>query len=89
LDRTEGVIIMERCDLQAKCYFLNETMMVRPLTTADARTIYCDGDFTSCTIYKVAKVHGMDRVPRYVAPEDSYEFNSRVVEHHFRGNIGR
>ena len=78
---------MEECDFKAKCYFLNVAAISRPLTTAYAKSTYCDGDFSSCTIYKVAKAHGIDKVPRYVAPEDSYEFNSRVAGLHFRRNI--
>lgn len=72
---------MEKCDFRGECFFVNEIMIARPLTTGYARAAYCDGDFAACTIYKVAKAHGIDKVPRYVSPEDSYEFNDRVVVH--------
>lgn len=71
---------MERCDLNVKCRFLNEIMIERPLTTGYARTAYCDGNFASCTIYKVAKAHGIDKVPNYVTPDDNYELSHRVIE---------
>jgi hypothetical protein len=78
---------MAKCDLHASCYFLNEITVVRPITTGHARGRYCDGDFTSCTIYKVAQAHGIDKVPRYVYPSDTYEFNSKVAEHVYCGDM--
>ena len=64
---------MERCDLSSKCRFLNKTMITRPLTTGHMKENYRNADFHSCTIYKVAKSHGIDKVPRYIAPCDKYE----------------
>ena len=70
------VINMGYCDFNDKCYFLNVKIIEMPLTTGYAKTSYCHGDFTKCTIYKNAKIHGIDKVPRYISPEDIYELHS-------------
>jgi hypothetical protein len=51
-----------------------------PFTTGHAKTKYCNGDFTTCTIYRAAKTHGIDKVPRYVSPDDKYVLHRRIVE---------
>jgi hypothetical protein len=71
---------MGDCDFKATCHFLNVETVYRPLTTEYAKTTYCHGDFASCTVYKAAKAHGIDRVPRYVSPDDTYKLHSRIVE---------
>jgi hypothetical protein len=77
------------CDFNAECHFLNCETVYRPLTTACARTKYCQGDFTGCTIYQAAKIHGISKVPRYVSPGDKYELHSRIVENGPLSRIGR
>ena len=71
---------MQNCDFNTECFFLNVKTAALPLTTGLARTKYCNGDFTTCTIYKSAKIHGIDMVPRYVSPEDKYVLHHRIVE---------
>ena len=73
---------MAKCNLNAECYFLREATGYMPLTTEYVRTTYCNGAYETCTIYKVASEHGLDKVPGYVAPNDSFDFISQVVEHH-------
>jgi hypothetical protein len=71
---------MGKCDFDTECYFLNVKTVTLPFTTCHARTTYCNGDFSKCTIYKAARAHGIDKIPRYVSPDDKYELNSRIVE---------
>ena len=71
---------MKVCDFKADCYFLNVKTAAMPLTTGPARAVYCQGDFTRCTIYRSAKTYGIDKIPRYVAPGDRYELHRRIVE---------
>jgi len=71
---------MKCCDFTGECYFLNVKTAALPLTTGPARTVYCHGDFTRCTIYKAAKTYGIEKIPRYVSPGDRYELHLRIVE---------
>ncbi len=77
------------CDFRATCHFLNVKAVVLPLTTSYARTSYCLGDFTHCAIYKAAKAHAIDKVPRYVLPDDKYELHNRIVENASRCKVCR
>lgn len=74
---------MKDCDFKVECFFLNEKTIKQPLTPAQAKSTYFDGDFTRCTIYNTAKIHGIDKVPRYVLPDDNYELHYRIVENRY------
>ena len=71
---------MKSCDFSAQCYYQNVKAVALPLITGQTRTDYCHGDFPKCAIYKAAKSHGIDKVPRYVSPGDRYELHPRIVE---------
>jgi hypothetical protein len=80
LDSTEGDTIMKGCDFRNECFSLNEKTITSRLTTAQTKDTYCNGNFTKCTIYTIAKIHGIDKVPGYVLPGDKYELHKRIVE---------
>lgn len=80
---------MRRCEFHAECYFLKVKTVSLPLTTCHAKTRYCGGVFTECSIYKAAKAYGIGRVPRYVSPDDQYELHSRIVENGRRVEMSR
>lgn len=71
---------MESCDFRKTCLFLNEKVVRMPLTTQKMVEHYCEGDFTLCMIYAIAKTHGIEKVPRYVYPSDKFELPSRYLE---------
>ncbi len=71
---------MISCDFNNTCPFLNKKVIDLPLTTTKLVENYCTGEFSLCTIYKVAQTHGIDKVPRYVSPDDTYELSHRVIE---------
>lgn len=73
LDYAEEVGIMRHCEFKATCFFINEIIDSLPFTTQYEKARYCDGDFTNCTIRKVALDHGINKVPRYLSPGDKYE----------------
>jgi len=71
---------MKCCDYYAQCYFQNVKTAALPFITRGTRADYCLGEFTRCAIYKAARFHGIDKVPRYVSPGDRYELLPRIVE---------
>ena len=71
---------MPSCEFNDNCSFLNKKAIAMPLTTLNLVKNYCGGDFTLCTIYKAALVHGIEKVPGYVSPDDQYELSHRIVE---------
>ena len=72
--------VMGHCDFTTACYFLNVKTADLPLTTGHAKATFCSGNFTACAIYRNARTHGIDKVPRYVSPDDTYELDGRLVE---------
>ena len=79
---------MERCDLIDTCAFLNDKMIDMPLTTHKLLEKYCVGDFTLCSIHRVAMTQGIDKVPSNVFPGDKYELSDRVIELALWGKLG-
>lgn len=73
---------METCIYNDNCPFLNKKVVDMPITTQSLVQSYCKGSFASCTIHKVATNHGIDKVPKYVSPDDKYELSQRVIELH-------
>lgn len=71
---------MKSCDFKDTCHFLNKKVAAMPLTTFNQVKTYCGSDFTLCTIYKAALAHGIDKVPKYVSPDDKYELSHRIVD---------
>ena len=69
------------CEFIGACPFRNGTMTDMPLITQKLEGLFCDGDFTMCLIYKFAMAHGIDKVPEYVSPYDTYELSSWYCEH--------
>lgn len=50
---------METCEFTDTCSFLNEEIINMPLSVHLLLESYCEGDFTMCTIYKAAMIHGI------------------------------
>jgi len=71
---------MVGCDFNDTCHFLNKKVIAMPLTTLNLVESFCRRDFTSCAIHRIAMVHGIDKVPRYVSPDDKYELSNRIIE---------
>jgi len=71
---------MVSCEFNDTCHFLNNKVIDMPLTTRNAVNDFCHGDFTICTIHQIAMTHGINKVPKYVSPDDKYELSSRVIE---------
>lgn len=71
---------MVSCVFNDKCSFLNKKVIDMPLTTHSLVENYCAGESTMCAIHKAAMTHGIDKVPKYVSPDDKYELSHRVVE---------
>ena len=71
---------MGSCDFNAECFFLKETIFTGPITLRYIIDNYCDGDFTKCTICKAAKIHGFNKIPRYMFPNDDFVFLDRMLE---------
>jgi hypothetical protein len=79
---------MASCEFNDTCHFLNKKVIEMPLTTFNAVNNFCHGDFTICTIHKIAMTHGIKEVPKYVSPDDQYELSSRVIELVHRSRLG-
>jgi hypothetical protein len=79
---------MVRCEFNDKCSFLNKKVLAMPLTTRSLVENFCHGDFKKCTIHKIAMIHGIDKIPKYVAPDDQYELSDRVIELVQQGKLG-
>ena len=77
------------CDFNTDCYFLNVKTVDMPLITCQASTKYCKGDFRNCAIYNSARIHGIEKIPKYVSPDDKYELSSRIVENSRWGKMCR
>ena len=66
---------MTFCDLCETCFFLSEPLIDK--LSSDAaylRGNYCEGKFTECAIYRLAKSYGSHKVPGYFCPDDLPEF---------------
>ncbi len=79
---------MAICDFIDTCPFLNKMIINLPINTHELAETYCYGDFTMCKIHKVAMVHGIDMVTKYVAPDGKYELSDRVIDLVLWGKIG-
>ena len=71
---------MECCKFIGTCPFLNKIMINLPIDTHELAGAYCFGAFTKCNLYKVAMVHGIDKVIEYIAPDGKYELSDRVID---------
>ena len=71
---------MVSCDFNDTCHFLNKKAIAMPLTTMNMVESFCRRNFTGCTIHRIAMTHGIDKVPRYVSPDDKYELSNRIIE---------
>ena len=67
---------MESCEFRKRCSFVNETMVGMPLTTLKLVERYCEGDIAKCLIHEFANTDGIDKVPKYVYPNDTFESTS-------------
>ena len=63
---------MSDCDLRGSCFFYNELTTSMPKTTEYLICNYCRRDFAKCVIYRISKCFGMDRVPKYLYPDDMF-----------------
>ena len=66
---------MAFCDLCDTCFFFSEPLIDK--LSSDAaylRGNYCEGEFTECAIYRLAKSYGSHKVPGYFCPDDMPEF---------------
>jgi len=79
---------MVSCEFNDKCRFLNKKVLVMPLTTHSLVECFCHGDFRKCTIRRIAMTHGIDKIPRYVSPDDQYELSGRIIELVQQGKLG-
>jgi hypothetical protein len=79
---------MASCEFMQTCIFLNNKVVRMPITTQKLVESYCDGDFTKCTIHKNALAHGIDKVPKYVSPDDEYELSDWMIELVLVGRLG-
>ena len=74
LGSVTGEVIMACCELLVSCFFYNELTADMPKTTDYLRDMYCNGVcFTECTLYRISKVYGKDKVPKYLYPNDMNE----------------
>ncbi len=65
---------MASCDLRSSCLFYTKPVLDMPHTTEYLKERYCEGDrYPECALYWIAKTYGMDKVPRYLYPNDIYE----------------
>ena len=65
---------MAGCDLRVSCFFFNDMATDMPHTTDYLRNLYCTGAcYAECALYRISKVYGKDKVPKYLYPNDMYE----------------
>jgi hypothetical protein len=65
---------MASCDLIGSCFFFNEQLIDMTHTTEYLKEKYCKRDYDSCARYGIAKLYGQDKVPKYLFPNDMFEY---------------
>lgn len=61
---------MNHCELRNSCFFFNDQVMAVPQTRGYMRDQYCNGNYTQCARYKIARKCGTSEVPTYIYPDD-------------------
>ena len=79
---------MANCDFIEICPFLNEKTIEMPITTQNLVDQYCYGDFSRCSIHNVAMTLGIDKVPKYLYPNDKYELSQSIKDLILWGRLG-
>ena len=65
---------MAFCKLCDRCAFFNDTLFDNLLSNAEyLRGKYCEGDFKSCAIFKLAQSGGHEKALEYSRPDDIFE----------------
>ena len=71
---------MKRCDFIGTCPFLSEKIVDMPIASCNLVETYCHGEFAKCSIHEVATVHGIDKIPEHVTPEDTCALSDKVIQ---------
>lgn len=59
---------MSDCELLAGCLFFNDKMPMETGLGSLFKRNYCQGDYSKCARYKVAKTLGREKVPTTLYP---------------------
>lgn len=79
---------MAHCDFIETCPFLHNKIIDMPITSCNLVESYCYGAFATCSIHKAAMTHGIDKIPKDISPEDTYELSDDVIESVLLGRVG-
>lgn len=63
---------MDSCEFQSFCFFYN-LMTNKPYTLKYLKDEFCDDNYFKCSRFMISKVHGANRVPKHLLPEDVQE----------------
>jgi hypothetical protein len=63
--------LMNHCHMRSTCTFFNKQAADKPHLTGFLRELYCVGNnSTHCIINRIAILHGREKVPKYLYPND-------------------
>lgn len=61
---------MAECELKDTCNFFNNQKHDFPAVANYLISKYCKGAYWECSRYKIYKLHGMNKVPRNMFPNE-------------------
>jgi hypothetical protein len=63
---------MGKCEYKSACFF-NNLMQSKPLTLEYLEDEFCDCNYLRCARFMIYNSYGVNKVPRYLLPEDTME----------------